>query len=326
MKRLLFTAFGSALLIIGCSEPTPDAFQVSLPTHIPPVPWPESAPTVAEVELGEALFHSTQLSLNREISCASCHLPSHAFSDTSSVSLGIHRQSGFRNTPSIFNVAWKEHFFMEGGVDRLERATLGPMLVEEEMSLQAPELMKRLREDIVFHEKFVAVYGESYDYANVVDALSAFQRSAISVDSKWDAVQEGIEEFLDDEALGLALFESDSLACSSCHKPPFFKDGDFHDVGMPIGEDPDFGRGRFTFDTTDYYSFSTPSLRNVELTAPYMHDGSISTLDSVIRFYEAGGVRESEISAFTLQDEHRSALISFLKSLSGREAKRAYKE
>lgn len=326
MKRFLLIAVGSVGMLFGCSDSEPNTYSVSLPSHISPIPWPEHAPSIEEVELGEALFYSHELSLNREVSCASCHLPTHAFADTSAVSFGIHSQAGFRNTPSIFNVAWSDHFFMEGGVNRLERATLGPMLVEEEMSLQAPELMQRLHDELDFHQKFVAVYGEEYVYANVIDALSAFQRSLISVDSKWDAEQSGMEAYTTAESLGLALFQSDSLACSSCHTPPFFKDGDFHDVGVPVAEEPDFGRGRFTFDSTDYYSFSTPSLRNVELTAPYMHDGSIPTLDSVIRFYEAGGVREGEISPFTLQEEQRAALIAFLKSLSGEQAKQAYRE
>lgn len=309
--------------LVACSESEESVpVNLDLPTHIPAIPWPnDEVPSAQMVELGERLFYSPILSLDSSLSCSSCHLPNHGFADVMPVSEGIHGQLGFRNTPSIFNVAWKTNFFLEGGVDRIERATLGPMLTEEEMFLQAPDLLNRLHNEPSWEADFTKVFGRDFEYRDVIDALSAFQRATVSVDSKWDKVQSGEANYTADEELGELIFHSNTAGCVNCHKPPFFRDSSFHDVGMPISLDPDYGRGRFTFDSTDFYSFSTPSLRNVELTAPYMHDGSIPTLDSVIRFYEAGGVRDSEIKAFQLSDSERQALIAFLHALTGDKAR-----
>lgn len=320
MKPLLRIA-AVFLLLFACTQPVESPqVQVELPSYIDSIPWPDGrVPSVSEVQLGEQLFHSKLLSLDSSISCASCHLPNHALADITPVSGGIHSQNGFRNTPSLFNVAWKPHFFYEGGSNSIERTTLGPMLSEEEMFVQAADLMNRLRSTPVLHNQFVDIFSEDYDYKEVVTALSSYQRTLISLDSDWDAYQAG-NPLTDMQQKGLELFNSDSLNCSSCHVPPFFTDFSFHDLGIPLAQDPDFGRGRFTFDSTDFYSFSTQSLRNVELTGPYMHDGSIPTLDSVIRFYEVGGgSRENELQPFQLNDDERLALLEFLKALTGKE-------
>lgn len=283
--------------------------------------------TSLAVQIGETLFFGSFLSLDSSISCSSCHLPAFAFADTSKVSKGVHGQVGFRNTPSIFNLSEKEHFFMEGGVRSLSRATLGPMLTEEEMSLQAPELLERIASDNELHQQFVLAYGEDYEYRDVVDALVRYQLSLKSKDAEWD---EFTHNSSGDELWirGKALFQSDSLNCSSCHPAPAFRDNSFHDLGLPLNDPVDYGRGRFTFDSTDYYKFSTPSLRNAELTAPYMHDGSLETLDEVIRWYEQGGVRTpNDLSTrFSLKDEDRKALLRFLESLTGKQAKMLHEE
>lgn len=320
MKRKIFIVVFLSFLY-ACSEQTKSPSR-TIPSHIEAFNWPNNqVPSLGEIALGKRLFESEILSLSYEISCASCHIPSHAFSDTQAVSIGIHNQEGFRNTPTLYNLAWKPHFFMEGGVKSIERATLGPMLVEEEMSLQAPDLLKRFSEDKSWDIEFREVYGDSYEYRNVIDALAAYQRSLLSLDSKWDAVQLGEAEFTQVEKRGEALFFSDSLNCGTCHNPPFFTDFDFHDIGMPLAETIDYGRGRFTFDTIDFHAFSTPTLRNIELTAPYMHNGSVTNLDSVVSFYEHGGMRACEIEPFQISVEDKKALLAFLATLTGEEAK-----
>ncbi len=276
------------------------------------------------VALGSDLFGSTFLSLDSSISCASCHIPSYAFADSNAVSKGIHAQMGFRNTPSLFNVGAKSHFFEEGGVRTLERATIGPMLTEEEMSVQAPELLRRIKSNDSIHQRVIEVFTSDFEYRDIVAAIVAFQESLVSLDAPYDRIESGKEQPSSQWLRGKEIFFSDKAQCGDCHQPPYFRDTLFHDVGMPIAGDPDFGRGRLTFDSTDFYTFSTPSLRNVELTAPYMHNGSIATLDSVIRFYEVGGAREAEIHPFTLSDEDREALLVFLRSLTGDAAKESY--
>lgn len=314
MRAFIF--IGLIFLLAQCAGESSDTNRI-------PEPMPleiDGNPEEARV-LGEMLFHANFLSKDSSISCATCHIPSHGFADTSDVSMGIHSQAGFRNTPSIYNMAWKTHFFMEGGVTSPDRATLAPMLAEEEMSLQAPELMDRIRSDHSRHEQFLTAFGPDYDYKHVVQALVAFQYYLRSTDSPYD---EAIAERDTSMALkrGMDLFFSDRLDCSRCHIPPFFRDTLFHDIGLPVAESPDYGRGRFTFDSADYYHFSTPSLRNASLTAPYMHDGSILTLDSVVKYYETGGLRKPNDlrGGFDLSDDEREDLIFFLRSLTGREA------
>lgn len=282
----------------------------------------EPRDTSLAIEIGETLFFDSMLSLDSSISCSSCHLPGFAFADTARVSRGIHSQDGFRNTPSIFNLKNKPFFFMEGGVNSLSRATLGPMLTEEEMSLQAPQLLHRIASNSRLHNQFIEAYGEGYEYRDVVDALVRFQESLKSRDALWDEYVENGGDAMWER--GRRLFNSDSLNCNSCHVPPLFRDDKFHDLGLAHGEPLDYGRGRFTFDSADFYKFATPSLRNVELTAPYMHDGSIRTLEEVVRLYEEGGGPRKPndlTTSFSLKDEDREALIQFLVSLTGKEAK-----
>ncbi len=268
-------------------------------------------------ELGQNLFEARWLSRDSSISCASCHIPKYAFADTLKTSQGIHGQSGFRNTPSLYNVGFKSHFFSEGGVESLERATIAPILVEEEMHVQAPELLDRIYSNDSVYSRFKAAFGDSLNYRQVISTLVVFQQGLQSLDAYYDEVENGNQSPSELWSRGRDLFFSEELKCAECHPPPFFRDSSFHDIGLPLAEEPDYGRGRLTFDTADYYTFSTPSLRNVSLSAPYMHDGSIATLDSVLGFYEQGGVRAGELKAFQLSVEDRAAILEFLNSLTG---------
>lgn len=316
MKKYIF--FGFFLTLFACQF-TENKGSEGLVTG------EESIDTSLAIELGEALFFDSMLSLDSSISCSSCHLPQFAFADTARVSKGVHNQVGFRNTPSIFNLREKPFFFMEGGVENLHRATLGPMLTEEEMSLQAPQLLERIASNVELHQNFIRAYGEGYEYRDVVDALVQYQLSLESLDAEWDryTVSGGDEEW----ERGRALFNSDSLNCSTCHPAPLFRDDKFHDLGSAHGEPLDYGRGRLTFDSIDYYKFPTPSLRNVALTAPYMHDGSVETLEEVIELYQAGGGprKPNDLStSFRLNDQDKQALLRFLESLTGDAAKSAH--
>lgn len=308
--------FWVGMFAVGCTSPNNNSLPKPSETRV-------EGDVVRAAELGEELFFSPILSLDSSISCASCHIPAHGFADTAMVSMGVHSQSGFRNTPSIYNVAYKDHFFAEGGVKTLERATLSPMVVEEEMSLQAPQLMARIASNPALHNSFVSIYGDDYDYKHVVQSLVAYQHTKLrSFDSDWDDYSAHPESAPEAWTRGKLLFESDRLQCSTCHVPPLFTDQKFYDLGMPLASEIDYGKGRLTFDTADFYTFPTAAIRNVTLTAPYMHDGSIPTLDSVIRFYEnGGGPRETKaISSFELTDQEREDLLFFLKSLTGKGA------
>lgn len=311
-------------LVLGLS-------QCSNPQEYLPEPHPidVKADLDEAAQIGEFLFSSPMLSLDSTISCSSCHIPQFAFADTARVSSGVHTQTGFRNSPALFNVAYKKHFFAEGGVEGLERATLAPMLTNFEMSLQAPELMSRIASNETLHSNFVEVFGEDYDYAHVVRALVAYQFTLRSTDSKYDRIMMNVETPDSLWLAGKELFESDRLDCSRCHAGPLQRDTLYHDLGLPtdtvIEGGPDYGRGRLTHNPEDFFHFPTPSLRNVELTGPYMHDGSIPTLDSVIRFYEAGGGPRETNSlrvSFELNDREREALMAFLTSLTGEEARK----
>lgn len=252
------------------------------------------------------------------MSCASCHKPALAFADSVAFS-GAHIAEFKRNTPSLFNVAWYPYFFSEGGVPSLELVSVAPIQSRDEMDFNLGEAIKRLQAD----DSYLRLFDEAYDTLpstyTLVRALGAFQRTLISAGSPYDKFLQGDSLALGpQEKRGMALFFSDSLACHSCHKGFLFTDFGFYALGFSAQDDP--GRFRLTTIASDSGKFKTPSLRNLAFTAPYMHDGSIPDLLSVIRFYEAGaekkGPKSERLKPFRLQANDENALLAFLLSLS----------
>jgi cytochrome c peroxidase len=282
-------------------------------------PVPESNPlSRGSVALGKRLFFDALLSADRSVSCASCHQPGHAFSDTVAHSLGAHGRSGRRNAPSLLNAAYRSAFFWDGRAASLEEQVLQPIEDTLEMDVSLDDLERRLRGQADYRTAFRHSFGDP-TRENVARALASYVRSLRSGDAPIDRFRHGDTTALAPLARrGYELFVG-RAGCTHCHVGPLFTDDDFHNTGVAVGS-ADVGRFAVTREERDRGRFRTPSLRNVARTAPYMHDGSLRTLDQVIEFYSGGGRANPNLDPLVrplrLTADERQALVAFLESLS----------
>jgi len=314
-----------ALLLSACRD-TPsspvdhEAYTLHLPKGFPTPEIPENNKlTVARVELGQRLFHEPMLSLDSSITCASCHIRSLAFADSLHISPGVKGRLGFRNSPTLANVAYLDLINKDGGVPTLDLQPIVPLEDHAEMGLSILVAAERLNADASYQDDFHRAYGEQASPFTITRALAAFMRTLISGDSRYDQAERGQLELAAAEARGQTLFFSQRTQCSSCHSGFNFTDNSFRNNGL-YPEYEDTGRHRVTTDTADIGKFRVPTLRNIALTAPYMHDGSLSGLSAVLQHYNQGGsghanqdplVRPLALSAAELAD-----LEAFLKTLT----------
>lgn len=280
---------------------------------------PEELPSEAEIELGRRLFFDPILSADGQVRCASCHVPSRAYSDGRSTSIGLGGRVGARNAPSVVNRLFGREHFWDGRATRLAEQALGPLLAADEMGNDPETLRARLAQDEGYRREFQRVYGAEPRLSLVARALAAFQFTLVSGDSAFDRWEWGGDaEALDESARrGLRLFRG-KARCTLCHTGFHFSDERYHSLGR---EDPDPGRAAVTGEETDRGAFRTPSLRNAALTAPYLHDGSLASLEEVVDFYAGGGGaaahRSPLIVPLDLDEGERQDLVEFLRSLTG---------
>ena len=286
---------------------------------LPPVPH-DNKMTPARIRLGEALFFDPRLSADGRISCGSCHRPEFAFADTTPVSIGVHGRRDKRNAPSLLNSAYQKRLFMEGGVPSLELQALGPADNSDEMGLLLSDAVNKIVQDGDYSEMAKAAYGGPMDTRTAAYALAAYQRSLISAGSPYDAFLSGDSQALDaSQHRGMNLLFSERTSCTTCHSGFLFTDQGYHNIGLAESyADP--GRGRLTHKPQDDGRFKTPSLRNVGITAPYMHDGSIRSLVEVIEFFDSGGHahsnRDERIRPLDLSDQDKTDIVNFLHALT----------
>lgn len=309
--------------LTGCGiagHETRDPAVLDVPVGFEPMPIPDHNPLTAEkVELGERLFFDPHLSEDRSLSCASCHLESAAFADPRRLSPGVHGRLGIRNSPTLVNVGYINLLFWDGGALTLESQALGPLEADFEMNMNLGELIRRVESDESYLEQFEEAFGEGPSVQTLTQALASYQRTIRSGGSRYDRYEAGAVDALSDaERRGQALFNG-KANCASCHAGFLFTNQAFENNGIePVGSDS--GRARITLDPADYLEFRVPSLRNVELTAPYMHDGRFQSLDEVIDHYDEGGtgVRNQSplIEPLRLTKSEKSDLIAFLQSLT----------
>lgn len=319
------------ILLISCDEDNnPDEIIVlNIPDYFPTYSIPEDNQLTPErIKLGEKLFFSKLLSKDSSISCGSCHLPAKAFANNLPTKPGVFDRAGTRNVPSILNVIFQENFLREGSVPTLEQQVLVPVQEHNEFDIEWEVILTRLNSDLEFRNlldksKYIfpadnKLITEFNIYA-VVRAIANYERTLISVNTKYDRYLQDRTQLSDEELLGEKLFKSDSLNCSKCHSGVLFSDYNYYNNGL-YSEYKDVGRNRFTNDPADIGKFKVPSLRNVAITYPYMHDGSINTLEEVINNYEKGGEKHPNksllINGFNLTQEEKTALIKFLETLS----------
>lgn len=294
---------------------------MEIPSGFPSIPEPDDNTfTQIRWELGKKLFFDKKLSSDASISCASCHDPALAFSDDVAFSLGVQNRVGLRNSPSLTNIAYHPYYTREGGLPSLETQIAIPIQEHNEFDNNIVAIAQELREDSLYASMALEAYDREMNPFVITRALSCFERSLISGQSTYDAYRNGQEDQMSPEALrGMDLFFSNQLKCSICHAGFNLSDYRFTNNGL-YENYPDKGRYRLTQQPMDLATFKTPSLRNVEYTAPYMHDGSFSSLDQVIEHYAKGGAEHPNksplIQGFDISDQDKSDLKAFLLSLS----------
>jgi len=279
---------------------------------------PEDNPMTEEtIELGKTLFFDPRLSGNDKLSCATCHLPDLGFSDGVPLFSGFEGAEGPRRTPTIINTGYYTSFFWDGRADSLEEQSLGPISSPIEMNMDLDELAGKLSDVDGYPEMFAEAFGEDITIDNIAKALAAYERTIVIEDTPFDQFLEGDYDALTEQEIeGMELFAGDAQ-CITCHNGPNLTDNEFYNIGL---DSDDKGRMEITEDEADDGSFRTAGLYGVAHHAPYMHDGSLETLEEVIDFYDRGGDGHPNTSGLidklNLEDSEKEALLSFLMVLS----------
>jgi len=291
--------------------------------------WPEAPTdnplTREKALLGRRLFFDPILSRDESISCASCHLPEHGLASPDPVAVGIGGMKGRRNSPSLYNVAWGKSFFWDGRAKSLEEQALAPIVSPQELGNDLPTVMGRLQRHAEYPQLFKEAFSEEespVSEVNLAKALASFQRTLVRAASEVDRFHAAEYDALSPEARqGLWIFESRGF-CWQCHSGPNFSDEAFHNTGVGFGkEGRDLGRFEVTADPLHRHQFKTPSLRGVAQTAPYMHDGSVKSLEEVVEFYSLGGSPKDpgldpQLRPLHLTPTEKANLVEYLKALS----------
>lgn len=321
----------------GCGDTVTERYgDVAQPSlsFFPALPDHSTNPlTEAGVALGERLFFDPILSADSTVSCASCHQPERAFATADALAIGIGGRLNQRNAPSLLNVAYKHQgLFWDGRTETLEAQALIPVEAEDEMGHDWAALERVLNEHAVYPDLFSAAFPETggrITRTEVARALAQYQRTLLQAGSKYDLVELGKDTFTAAEARGFAIFFDTSSElphgeCGHCHTPPLFSDLTFMNNGLDgvtdLAEYEDKGRGGVTGQYYDNGRFRVPSLRNVAITAPYMHDGRMPDLHSVIDHYDSGGQYaenvDPKVRKLHLSDRDKLDLIAFLRTLT----------
>ena len=315
-----------AFLIAAAQAPEP---ATPWRPQIPPgldlyMPVPEDNPLTAEkVGLGRRLFFDPILSRDYTLACASCHDPRRAFTDGLRLAVGVEGRSGTRNAPVIVNRAYGQAQFLDGRAASLEEQALMPIENPNEFDMTLEEAVARLQNHSDYPAQFEAAFGREPNADDLGRALASYVRTILSGDAPIDRYMNGEREALSEEARqGLRLFRG-KANCTTCHLGPTFTDEEFHNTGIAwrAGKLADPGRFAVTGQEEDRGAFKTPTLREVTRTAPYMHDGSLETLEEVIEFYDGGGRAnphlDPELTPLRLTEEEKQALVAFLRALTG---------
>ena len=318
-----FLVFAMATVILLFPSLSRAASLAPLPPA-PPVPS-GNLMTKDKIALGKRLFFDPRLSVNGSISCAFCHVPTAGFADPKPVSLGVRGKRGGRNAPAVLNAAYFPLQFWDGRAGSLEEQALGPLTNPVEMANpNYRSIVMRLQRIRAYRVWFSRVYGGRVTIDHVAQAISAFERTLVTPDSPYDRYMMGQKNALTpSQKRGFALFRG-KARCAICHNGALLSDFGYHNLGVPQTGPlrVDVGRYAVTHEPTDKGKFRTPTLRNVALTAPYMHDGSLRTLEDVVDFYNRGGgkspyVKDALIVPLHLTAPEKKDLVDFLKSLTG---------
>jgi cytochrome c peroxidase len=314
-------AIAALAVCIGAAADANSSRALSVPLGLDlyvPAP-PENPITRDKLALGRRLFFERRLSRDGRTACASCHQPARAFSDGRPVAVGVLGRDGRRNTPSLLNRAYGGPFFWDGRAATLEEQVSTALGGRTDLDFPADDAAARIASAREYASAFRAAFDEPVSGRGLIRAIATFVRGQLSGDSAFDRFTAGDRSALSTSARrGFELFTG-KANCWRCHAGPLLTDDGFHNTGVSWGRDA--GRFEFTGNPEDRGRFKTPSLRNVAVTAPYMHDGSIASLDAVLEFYDRGGQPnpnlDAPIRSLRLPAEDRQAIIAFLRSLTG---------
>lgn len=315
----------SGTVVGGCSGisegPDPAGEENLPPAGFPEMVVPTNNPTTAaKALLGRHLFYDKRFSRDLSTSCGSCHLQEHAFSDTMAFSRGVEGRIGTRNAPSLANVGYNTSLLWEGGVPTLEQQAIVPITHPAEMDLHTDTLVARLTSEPIYSRLFNDAWGDDViTIERITKSIAAFQRTLVSGNSAFDRSRNGDASAMSASAKrGEELFFNEVGDCFHCHGGYNFTDNDFHNNGL--SETSDDGRFAITQRERDKGKFKTPTLRNIAVTAPYMHDGRFATLEEVLDHYNAGGQGHPNsdvlMRPLNMTDQEKQDLIEFLRELT----------
>ena len=313
-------AFLAATIILGflilrCSSGQDFNASLAVPT---PIDNPQS---LAKIALGRQLFFDKRLSIDGTIACASCHDPQKAFTDQLSKSRGIKGQLSERNAPSLLNAAFLKTAMFDAHLASLELQAIVPIQEPVEMGHNMKLLLQQLRQIPEYQAAAQRIFQRDFDAYVLTRSLAAFERSLLSMNAPFDLYIAGDQKAMNhDQIAGWKLF-SEKLYCTQCHPAPYFTTHVAANNGLYASYEgkTDLGRFRIHHDSSDIGKFKIPSLRNIPLTFPYMHDGSIQSLDQVLAHYQKGGAKnpqqDSRITPFVLSANEKKQLLAFFDAL-----------
>jgi cytochrome c peroxidase len=326
-----------AIVIAGCRKPSAipagPAITIDAPLGLPPVPFPkDNPPTIATIALGRRLFYDNILSKDNSLSCSSCHQLEFGFRDPRELSLGVGRTKGHRHAPTIINSAYSTKLFWDGRANSLEDQVGFPIADAVEMNQTHEASVAKLKKKPEYEALFAQAFGTpGITMGRLSAAIASFERTIVSGNSPFDQYQyEGKKDALTPAQIrGLAVFlDPHKGNCAACHtigpKYALFTDNQFHNTGEGVGDDGQFtdqGHYELTRQNADRGTFKTPTLRDVAISGPYMHDGRLKTLKDVVDFYAGRGnsnpYLDSRMTSIQLTGTDRSDLVEFMKALTG---------
>ncbi|MCB9309499.1 MAG: cytochrome-c peroxidase [Lewinellaceae bacterium] len=316
------------IVILGSCQDIQDeaSFDLSYPAYFPEPHYQfgKNKLTKDGFELGKSLFYDPIVSRDSTISCSSCHFQGHAFADhNSTLSTGIDGLKGVRNSPAMFNLAWNTSFMWDGGINHIEVMPVAPITNHVEMDETMAKLVAKLRSNAKYNAYFKQVFGNNteVDDQQILFVLAQFMSLLVSDNSRYDQFRKGLVEFDEEENAGYLIFKK---YCTQCHAEPLFTDFSFRNNGLEFKND-DFGRQKVPLLDDDFMKFKVPSLRNVEMTYPYMHDGRFRTLKMVLDHYSTSLVPHENLDpslknagqiGIPLSENDKEKLLVFLKTLN----------
>jgi cytochrome c peroxidase len=295
-----------------------DSQEFELPAHFPK-PHHTLRIDAQKFELGKQLFFDPVFSKDSTISCASCHQQTAVFSDTRPFSLGVRSQVGKRNAPALQNLLWSNTFFWDGGVHNIDLIPLNPITNAKELDESMLNIVYKINRAKTYQSQFKTIFHtDTISSHQILEALTHYQAALISDQSPFDNYLRGKIKLSDDEMQGYTIFQT---KCGHCHEGPLLSNYSYRNNGVFKPGDTDLGRYEISLIEGDKGKFKIPSLRNIAITAPYMHNSSLSSLEEVLNHYESGiqlspSLDSSLRNKIHFQPGEKKKIIAFLKTLT----------